>query len=192
MHLTCAHSSAVNRRGRAYVERVASGALRLRPLRMDDETAFVAAHRAMASEQFSFGIDYAVGIPWTTYLDTLEAHRRGIDLGTGRVASTFLVADVGGQIVGRTSIRHRLNEFLAREGGHVGYSVLAEHRRRGYATEILRQSLVIARAVGVDRVLVTCDEGNVGSTIVIERCGGVFESLIDVADGPPKRRYWIA
>ena len=68
----------------------------------------------------------------------------------GHVPSTFLVADVGGVIVGRTSIRHELNEFLAREGGHIGYGVLAEHRRRGYATEILRHSLVVAR-------------GNVGS-----------------------------
>jgi len=170
---------------------VLTGVLRLRPLRIDDENAFVAAQRAMAEERFSFGIDYAIGIPWTNYLDTLEAHRRGIDLPIDRVPATFLVADVAGQIVGRTSIRHELNEFLAREGGHIGYGVLAEYRRQGYGTEILRQSVVLARAVGVDRVLVTCDEGNVGSAIVIERCGGVFESLINVAGGPPKRRYWI-
>ena len=42
---------------------------------------------------------------------------------------------------------------------------------RGYATEILRQSLVIARANGVDRVLVYCDEDNAGSRAVIESCG---------------------
>ncbi len=105
--------------------------------------------------------------------------------------ATFLVADVGGQIVGRTSIRHELNEFLAREGGHIGYGVVAQHRRRGYATEILHHSLIVARAVGIDRVLVTCDEGNVGSATVIERCGGVFESLVETDGGPAKRRYWI-
>ena len=110
----------------------------------------------------------------------------------GLVPATFLVADVDGVLVGRTSIRHELDEFLAREGGHIGYAVVAEHRRRGYATEILRQSLVLARAVGVDRVLVTCDDDNVGSATVIERCGGVFESLVDSSEGgPPKRRYWI-
>jgi predicted acetyltransferase len=98
---------------------------------------------------------------------------------------------VGGQIVGRTSIRHELNEFLARFGGHIGYGVLDAHRRRGHATEILRQSLVIARARGVDRVLVTCDDDNVGSATVIERCGGVFESVVEGLDGIPIRRYWI-
>jgi predicted acetyltransferase len=54
-------------------------------------------------------------------------------------------------------------------GGHIGFGLVAKHRRRGYGTEILRQSLVIARAVGIDRVLVTCDDDNVGSAAVIER-----------------------
>jgi len=70
--------------------------------------------------------------------------------------------------------------------------VLPQHRRRGCATEILRQSLIIARAEGVDRVLVTCDEDNAGSRIVIESCGGQLESVVNSPDGgPPKRRYWI-
>jgi predicted acetyltransferase len=108
------------------------------------------------------------------------------------VPTTFLVADVGGEIVGRTSIRHELNEFLAREGGHIGFGLVAKHRRRGYGTEILRQSLVIARAVGIDRVLVTCDDDNVGSAAVIERCGGVFDSLVEPTEGRTlTRRYWI-
>ena len=166
--------------------------LRLRPLQLRDEPAFSAAHEAMAAEQFPFGLGYEPGMAWSQYLDRMHAWRIGVDLPGGFVPSTFLAADVDGEMVGRTSIRHELNEFLAREGGHIGYAVLAEHRRRGYATEILRQSLVIARAVGVDRVLVTCDDDNVGSATVIERCGGVFDSLVDSREGPPKRRYWIS
>src|SRR5436190_24155083 len=165
--------------------------LRLRPLRFEDEAAFVAGHKAMEAEGFLLGLGYEPGMVWEKYLVHRAAQRAGRGLPDGFVASTFLVADVDGQIVGRTSIRHELNEFLAREGGHIGYAVLAEHRRRGYATEILRQSLVIARGVGVERVLVTCDDDNVGSATVIERCGGVFESLVDSREGVPKRRYWI-
>jgi predicted acetyltransferase len=98
---------------------------------------------------------------------------------------------VAGQIVGRASIRHELNERLLVEGGHIGYAVLQEHRRRGYATEILRQSLLVARALGVERVLITCDDDNAGSAAVIERCGGVFHSMSKADDGHAVRRYWI-
>jgi predicted acetyltransferase len=168
--------------------------LRLRPLRFDDEAAFVAGHKAMEAEGFLFGLGYEPGMEWEKYLAHRVAQRAGRGLPDGFVASTFLVADVDGQIVGRTSIRHELNEFLAREGGHIGYGVLREHRRRGYATEILRQSLVIVRSLGVERVLVTCDDDNIGSATVIERCGGEFESLTENTENPrsaPKRRYWI-
>nr|AAN75602.1 putative acetyltransferase [Saccharopolyspora erythraea NRRL 2338] len=103
----------------------------------------------------------------------------------------LLVADVGGEIVGRTSIRHVINDFLASVGGHIGYAVLPQHRRRGYATEILRQSLVVARAHGVKRVLVTCDD-NIASIAVIEACGGQLDSLVPAEPGAPsRRRYWI-
>jgi predicted acetyltransferase len=129
---------------------------------------------------------------WATYLRRLEDQRCGIDLPQGLVPATFLVADVRGQLVGRASIRHELTEYLAREGGHIGYGIVPEHRRRGHATEVLRQSLVIARAAGVDRVLVTCDDDNVGSATVIERCGGVLDSLVASSeDGTLRRRYWI-
>ena len=169
-----------------------TSSLRLRPLLADDEAAFVEAHRAMQADGFTFGLGYREQMAWSDYLHDLARARAGVDVPDGLVPATFLVADVVGEIVGRTSVRHRLNDYLARQGGHIGYGVLAGHRRRGYAIEILRQSLVVARAAGVGRVLVTCDDDNVGSATVIERCGGAFDSIVgDVDTGIPIRRYWI-
>ena len=176
--------------GVAGAERAVQG-LRLRPPRRGGEAAFAAGHRAMAAEGFTFGPGYEPGKPWATYLKELEGHRHGRNLPPGHVPGTFLVAAVAQEIVGRTSIRFMLNAFLEERGGHIGYGVLPQHRRRGYATEILRQSLIIARAAGVGRVLVTCDQDNVGSRTVIEACGGVLDSVVTLDGKPPVLRFWI-
>ena len=77
-------------------------------------------------------------------------------------------------------------------GGHIGYGVRPASRRRGYATGILRQSLQVAGALGIGRVLITCDEDNLASAAVIERCGGLLDSTVPGEAGArAKRRYWV-
>ena len=165
--------------------------LRLRPVRVDDEAIVLAAHETMANEGFVFALAYGDDDTFADYVARLERIERGEPPLGDYVESSFRLAEVAGEVVGRTSIRYRLNDFLLHEGGHIGYCVLPPHRRRGYASEILRQSLERVRAAGVDRVLVTCDDGNVGSATVIERAGGVLENVVDDRSGGRTRRYWI-
>jgi predicted acetyltransferase len=169
-----------------------NGELRLRPLRSSDEREFHAAHEAMMPDDFDFGFGVTAGMSWADYLTDIEDERLGRGLLGDEVAATFLVAQADGRIVGRSSIRHALNARLLRIGGHIGYCVLPTYRRRGYAREILRQSLVIVRSLGVDRVLVTCDDDNIASIRVIESCGGRLESIEpQLRRQALKRRYWI-
>jgi predicted acetyltransferase len=167
--------------------------LTLRLPREDEEEEFLRAHRATSPEIPSFLHYYKDGMSLRRYLQALTEQAQGVNLPAQHVPSTFLFAFVGHRIVGRASIRHSLNEFLHRVGGHIGYVVVPEFRRRGYATAILRQSLPIARdKCGAHRILVTCDDDNIGSIRTIEKNGGILENLVEGPDlDKPKRRYWI-
>lgn len=163
----------------------------LRSLEPGDETDALTAHAELAHEGFEFLLDYHDGMDWSEFLRYHSALARGANLPDDRVQGAFLVAEVDGELVGRCSIRHQLNDFLREVGGHIGYAVRPEFRRRGYAKAILGEALTYCRALGLDRVLVTCDEENVGSWRTIEFHGGELESTIE-HQGVRKRRYWIA
>jgi predicted acetyltransferase len=167
--------------------------LTLRLPRQDEEEEFMRAHRATSPEIPGFLHYYKEGMPFSRYLELLAEQERGVNLLPNHVASTFLFAFVETRIVGRVSIRHSLNAFLQRVGGHIGYVVVPEFRRLGYATTILRLSVQIAREkLGIDRILVTCDDDNIGSIRTIEKNGGILENVVSGPDlDKPKRRYWI-
>jgi predicted acetyltransferase len=169
---------------------VATG-LVIRALGIDDEPAARAAQRELAGEGFDFLLEDHEQ-PWPQYLRRLEAVRQGVDLAPGRVPATYLVAEAGGELAGRLSVRHALTPWLAEWGGHLGFMVRPAFRRRGVATALLRAGLEVAADAGIARALVTCDPANRGSAATIERGGGTFErrSRPD-ADGSVVSRYWI-
>lgn len=132
----------------------------------EDETAVRALHEQLLADDFSFVLDEGT---WPDVLEAVEHASRGENLPPGFVRADYLLAEVDGQVAGRTSIRYALTDYLL----HVGYAVGPAFRRRGYATEILRQSVVRLNAAGV------------------EACGGVLENVVQDGNGRPTRRYWI-
>lgn len=92
----------------------------------------------------------------------------------------------GDEWLGRLSIRHTLNAALLELGGHIGYVVRPSARRKGYATQMLTQSLPFAAGLGIDPALVTCDNDNDASRKVIQAAGGELE---DERHG--KLRFWV-
>jgi predicted acetyltransferase len=100
-----------------------------------------------------------------------------------------------GEFCGQIGLRWQpgTDELPAHVLGHVGYAVVPWKRRRGYATEALRQMLVIARGVGLKRVEITTDRGNEASRKVIEANGGSFmEEFAHPQYGDDVRlRFWV-
>jgi predicted acetyltransferase len=156
-----------------------------------DEHVVRAAHVELAEHGFNFALGLEPDMTWSQYLSSLENRRSGRDLPIGIVPQTYLVATVDDEIIGRASVRHILNPALMRRGGHIGYVVLRRFRGRGYGTAILRNSIPIARDLGADRILVTCDDTNAASARIIESCGGTLDSIEPWTDGTLVRRYWI-
>lgn len=105
---------------------------------------------------------------------------------TGRVPCTYLWIAESDEYLGSISLRHELNDFLLEQGGHIGYSIRPSARRQGHATTALRQTLELAAEMGMERVLITCDEDNAASRATIEGVGGEYE---DSRAG--QRRYWV-
>ncbi|WP_309231907.1 GNAT family N-acetyltransferase [Nocardia sp. SYP-A9097] len=166
--------------------------MRLRPLRASDEQVVRAAHEEIARiDGFDFALGLTPAMSWPEYLAALDDYRHGVNLPVGIVPATFLVATIGDEIVGRAAIRHTLNDHLRQRGGHIGYAVLLAYRRRGYGTQILRESVQIARRIGIGDILISCEETNIGSRRIIESGGGRFDSAATWHDGNRIRHYWI-
>jgi len=157
-------------------------------------TQWQSAFLEMARECQSAGeLRYALALgDFDAYLRRIETLRRGDHLPEGYVPGTEFWLQDDRMIVGCVRLRLGLTPDLENEGGLVGYDVRPSARRRGYWTALLRLALVEARALGIERVCVTCDDDNLVSIKAIERNGGVFAgSGVSKKTGKTVRRYWI-
>lgn len=102
----------------------------------------------------------------------------------------FCLAEEENVFVGAVNIRHWLNEGLLRTGGHIGDGVRPSWRRRGVATQMIALALDECKKLGIHRVLMTCDKGNIGSEKSIQNNGGVLENEIE-DHGTVVQRFWI-
>ena len=96
------------------------------------------------------------------------------------------------KLIGMIQLRHRFNDYLEKYAGHIGYSVRPSERRKGYAKEMLRMALPFCREIGIDKVMITCINGNIGSEKTILANGGVYESTVhEPNENEDLKRFWI-
>lgn len=95
------------------------------------------------------------------------------------VPYTCYVFIVNDKVVGVGSIRHYLNEYLEKFGGHIGYSIRPSKRKKGYGSKALELLIKQAKTMNIDNLLITCNINNIGSQKVIENNNGKLINQID-------------
>lgn len=111
---------------------------------------------------------------------------KGLNLSEGYVPQTIYWLYINDRPVAYGKMRHKLNQKLLEHGGHIGYMVRPSERGKGYGKLFLAELLKAAKQMGIEEILVTCDDTNSRSRKVIERNNGLLE---EIKNGICK--YWI-
>ncbi len=97
----------------------------------------------------------------------------------GVLTDTFFAMDSENhKIVGIIDLRHTLNEFLI-NFGNCGYSVRPSERKKGYANEMLKQLLFVAKESGLKHLYLSVEQNNLPSIKIITKNGGIYERSFD-------------
>lgn len=106
--------------------------------------------------------------------------------------SVFFLLDIDKNILlGAVNIRHYLNDYLLKYGGHIGDGIRPSKRRKGYGTEMIRLALIECKKMGISKVLITCDKSNIASSKSIINNGGILENELPDEYGNIIQRFWI-
>ena len=95
------------------------------------------------------------------------------------------------KLIGFVNLRHELNDYLLKFGGHIGDSIRPSERKKGYGTEQLKICIEYYKELGINDVLITCKDWNIASKTSIMKCGGKYENTLTDKDGNNLERYWI-
>ena len=130
-------------------------------------------------------MDYKAWLDYTYKIETVDTCPKHLV-----PAYTYFLVKENKKIIGAINIRHFLNDYLFNFGGHIGYGIRPSERKRGYATLMLSLALPLVKKLGINKVLITCDKNNVGSSKTMINNGGVLENEV-LGDGEITQRYWI-
>jgi predicted acetyltransferase len=127
------------------------------------------------------------------FVNDLIDFSKGINIPEGWVpCSSFWLLDDSGEVVGVIRIRHCADNDYLQMIGHIGYEIKSSHRKEGYGSKILELGLIEARKLGLEKVLITCNEDNIASRRIIEKFNGQYKKFfIDDESGKNVLQYEV-
>lgn len=130
-------------------------------------------------EQKSFNSNFK---PWVTketlpaYLKELENNKNG--KGNKKYSSRKYFLIVNNRIVGHGSIRYNITDYEMNEfGGNIGYGILPLERKKGYASIFCHLMIEKLHELGLQNIMISCNEENIASSKVIENNGGILRKM---------------
>ena len=146
---------------------------------------FAMEQAALAYRQEHFDFNERI-INGSSLFDQLDSYKEWLDRVNANADKTTVVSDwvftdtffaervSDHKIIGIVDLRYELNDFL-KNFGHCGNSVRPTERKKGYATEILRQICLIAKEHGMKQLQLSVERDNIASIRTIEKNGGRYE-----------------
>lgn len=125
----------------------------------------------------------------TTYPEWLKTKAdtaKGINMPEGYIPCTTYWVMLDDNIIGLANIKHYLNDFLRKKGGHLGLSLAKEYRGKGLGYKTTLLLIDKARSeFGIDDILLTNEPDNIASRKLCEKLGA------ELTDIDEHCHYWI-
>ncbi|QSX07221.1 GNAT family N-acetyltransferase [Sedimentibacter sp. zth1] len=90
----------------------------------------------------------------------------------------FAIRKSDNKIIGMTELRHSTDEII-KDFGQVGYDVRPSERNKGYATEMLKMLIVVAKEAQMNELYISVKKTNLPSIKVITNNDGIFEKSFE-------------
>lgn len=111
---------------------------------------------------------------------------KGINLPEGYIPCTTYWVMLNNKVIGLANIKHYLNDYLRKKGGHLGLSIAKEYRGQGLGYEVLKLLIKKAREdFCIEDILLTNDPENIASRKLCEKAG------VELTDIDEHCHYWV-
>lgn len=116
------------------------------------------------------------GVSYDEYVEKvlpeLISYEHPVNMPEWFVPETYYYLWDDGHLVGEFRIRHHLTQALRTGAGHIGYSILKGVRGKGYGTEGLRLTVMIAKdTIPEDEIYLRVNKDNIASQKVMIKNG---------------------